>query len=216
MNCKVIQTGSRGNAVIYNNVLVDCGVPFSLLKPYVEQIDFVCLTHIHKDHFNKNSLINLHFAKPSIHFLCPEWLEDRMKSIGLNPFVIELNEPAEFGNVIVSPFLLYHDVYNCGWRIMFDYNFRIIHATDTAHLDGIHARQYDVYAIEFNYDEEEYAQIVEEKRSKGEYCYEEGAMNSHLSFQQAQEFIDKYARNDSIIIKLHMSSRYKENNEQPD
>ena len=93
---------------------------------------------------------------------------------------------------------------------MFDYNFRIIHATDTAHLDGIHARQYDVYAIEFNYDEEEYSQIVEEKRSKGEYCYEEGAMNSHLSFQQAQEFIRQQAREDSIIIKLHMSSRYKE------
>ena len=54
---KVIATGSTGNAVVYHKtVLVDIGIPFSKLKPYVKDLQIVLLTHIHTDHINISTL----------------------------------------------------------------------------------------------------------------------------------------------------------------
>lgn len=52
MDCRVkytiISSGSQGNAVILNDfVLVDCGVPYKQIAPYVSQLKLVLLTHIH-------------------------------------------------------------------------------------------------------------------------------------------------------------------------
>ena len=44
----IISSGSQGNAVILNDfVLVDCGVPYKQIAPYVSQLKLVLLTHIH-------------------------------------------------------------------------------------------------------------------------------------------------------------------------
>ena len=69
---KIIATGSKGNAILYHNcILVDCGVPFTLLKPYYKDIKLVLLTHIHGDHFNIQTIKKLAFERPSIRFGCP-------------------------------------------------------------------------------------------------------------------------------------------------
>ena len=53
----IISSGSQGNAVILNGfVLVDCGVPYKQIAPYVPQLKLVLLTHIHGDHFCKRTL----------------------------------------------------------------------------------------------------------------------------------------------------------------
>ena len=189
---------------------MDCGVPYAKLKPYVDVIEFVLLTHIHKDHFNKTSLIKLAIAKPSICFYVCEWLEEPLMKLGIRHLVVlKLNEPYQLAkNILVSPFMLYHDVDNCGWRIMID-RFKIFHATDTVTLDGIEAKNYNLYALEFNHCEEEYKKIIEEKRLLNEFCYELGAMNSHLSFEKAAQFIKENATKEHIVLKLHISSRYK-------
>ena len=50
----IISTGSDGNATILEDfVLVDCGVPYKALEPYVPKLKLVLLTHIHSDHFQK-------------------------------------------------------------------------------------------------------------------------------------------------------------------
>jgi L-ascorbate metabolism protein UlaG (beta-lactamase superfamily) len=216
LNSVIIGSSSQGNSVLYNNVLVDCGVPFAKLKPYLNVIDFVLLTHIHKDHFNKKSLVSLAVAKPNIQFVCCDWLEKDLMNLGiLNIRVIKTEQigleafQLQFKpHILISPFLLYHDVENCGWRISFD-KFKIFHATDTVTLDGIEARGYDCYAIEFNYDEETIHDLIELKKEQGLYSYEEGAINSHLSFQQATRFIKENATKEYILLKLHISSRYK-------
>ena len=44
----IISSGSQGNAVILNDfVLVDCGVSYKQLTPYVPKLKLVLLTHIH-------------------------------------------------------------------------------------------------------------------------------------------------------------------------
>lgn len=208
MDCKIIASGSSGNAILYNHILVDCGVPYAKIKPYKDVIEYVLLTHIHKDHFNKNSIIQLYFDNKNIKFICCEWLVEPLKSIGIKPYAIPLNTPIKLNNAVISAFELYHDIQNCGWRMNFD-GFKVFHATDTKHLDGIEAVGYDCYAVEANYNEEEYLQIIEDKKAQGVFCYEEGAMNSHLSFKQAEEFIERNATKEHIVLELHKSSRYK-------
>lgn len=45
---KIIRTGSSGNSVMYNNsILIDVGVPFNAVEPYVNQLQLVLLTHEH-------------------------------------------------------------------------------------------------------------------------------------------------------------------------
>ena len=44
----ISSTGSDGNATILEDfVLIDCGVPYKALEPYVTKLKLVLLTHIH-------------------------------------------------------------------------------------------------------------------------------------------------------------------------
>lgn len=48
MDYEIIASGSSGNALlIEKTILIDCGVPFSKIKPYYENIKVVLLTHAH-------------------------------------------------------------------------------------------------------------------------------------------------------------------------
>ena len=106
------------------------------------------------------------------------------------------------GRFSISPFKLYHDVQNCGYRIFKD-EVKIFHATDTAHLQGISAKEYDLYAIEHNYNEDTVYDIIREQESQGKFAHQRGSINSHLSEQQARDFIFKNKKESSQILRLH-------------
>lgn len=202
---EIISSGSKGNAVLYGcRILVSCGVPFSLLKPYYKSIQLVLLDHNHFDHFNISTIKKLAELRPSIRFGCCEWMVEYLKGIK-NVDVYEIGEIYDYKSFKISPFKLYHDVHTCGFRLFIDGK-KIFHATDTAHLQGITAKNYDMYCIEANYDEETIHQLIEEKRSKGEFAYQLGSINTHLSWQQAQDFFIRNKKDDSILIRLHESS----------
>lgn len=43
----IISSSSNGNAILINDyMLIDCGVSFSKLKPYINDIKIICLTHL--------------------------------------------------------------------------------------------------------------------------------------------------------------------------
>ena len=170
-------------------------------------IEYVLLTHIHKDHFNKKSIVSLHFANKNIKFICCEWLREPLEKIGIKPYVIELNTPIKLKNAVISAFSLYHDVENCGWRINFD-GFKLIHATDTQHMDGIEAVGYQAYFIEANHSEEQIDREIKQAQVEGRYTHKIGAKNSHLSIEKANEFIMNNWNGEAIIRYLHVSSDF--------
>ena len=44
----IINSGSDGNAVIiYKTILIDCGVSFKKIRPFLKDLKIVLLTHIH-------------------------------------------------------------------------------------------------------------------------------------------------------------------------
>jgi len=201
----IINTGSKGNAVIYfDKILLDCGVPFSSLKPYLYDIQLVLLSHIHNDHFSLQTLKRLVFERPSLRIGCGQHMVEYLEEFK-NVDVYEPGKIYDYGSFKVSPVILYHDVPNFGYRLFQD-DEKILHATDTVHLEGISAKNYDLYCLESNYDAETVYEIIREKEARGEYAHQKGAINSHLSFQQANDFFFKNKGENSVLVRLHESS----------
>lgn len=200
----VISSGSKGNSVLYHNsILVDCGVSFTSLKPYLKDIKIVLLTHWHNDHINHDTLKKLCFERPSLRVGCCGWMFDDLHYCR-HIDVFQIGKTYNYGSFEISPIKLYHDVPNCGYRI-FKGETKIIHATDTAHLEGIEAKGYDLYALEHNYNEETINDSIDRKTAKGEFAYQKMSINSHLSEQQARDFIYKNKGEHSKVLRLHES-----------
>jgi phosphoribosyl 1,2-cyclic phosphodiesterase len=204
---KILSTGSEGNAVIYfDTVMVDCGIAFALIKNYIKDIQLILLSHEHCDHFNLSTLKKIQFERPCIRIGCGEFMTEKLSGIR-NIDVMEIGKIYNYGTFKISPVRLYHDTPNFGYRIFNDSK-KIFHATDTFTLEGITAKGYDLYALEANYDEAHIWDVIEEKRLRGEYAHQKGAINSHLSIQQAQNFVLRNASDNYEFITLHQSAEF--------
>ncbi len=189
---EIISTGSQGNAVVINKIiLIDCGVNFKALEPYYRALKLVLLTHIHSDHFNKTAIKLLARNRPMLRFACGKWLVSDVVACGVskaNIDVVEFNTLYNYGACNVIPFPLVHDVPNCGWKIHFPIG-KVIYATDTNNLNGVTARNYDLYLIEANYIDEEIQEKIREKETNGEFVYERRVLRTHLSKAKCDNFI---------------------------
>lgn len=210
MICNVIATGSTGNAVTINEyLLVDCGVPFATLEPYYKKLRLVLLTHIHSDHFNPATIKRLHFLRPALRFAVPPWLSQPMHDLGVDHGIMDIVIPSAGRGMIYQNGLLIcnqripHDTDNCCWHIQQNRE-RAFYATDCGTLDGIEARNYDLYMVEANYDEDELAEREARKLSAGEFSYESRAATSHLSTKQVREWLaDNAEIGRSKVVYLH-------------
>ena len=192
INYEIIASGSKGNAVIINkNIMVDCGVPFIRLKKYVKELKLVLLTHVHSDHFNKSTIKTLAFERPSLRFACGEWLLQNLTDCGIakaNIDVLQSGRRYTFGICGAEPFELTHNVRNFGWKLYIGGK-KMIYATDTNSLDGVTAKDFDLYMIEANYKESEMTERIINKLRTGGYAYETEVRENHLSKEKADEFI---------------------------
>ena len=205
---QVINSGSEGNAVIYNNaIMVDCGVSFKALEAVKRSLKIVLLTHKHSDHLKIRTLQRLQAERPTLRIACGDFLLEELPCIK-NIDVLQVGKIYDYGAFKVSPVKLYHDVPNFGWRIFLPNGQKIFHATDTVHLEGITAKGYDLYAIEHNYCEEYIQQAIEEARANGEYTHAYGNINTHLSIQQARAFIEANRKESSEVLELHKSRSF--------
>ena len=205
---KVINSGSEGNAVIYNNaIMVDCGVSLKALNEVKRSLKIVLLTHKHSDHLKLRTLQRLQAERPTLRVACGDFLLEELPCIK-NIDVLQVGKIYDYGAFKVSPVKLYHDVPNFGWRIFLPNGQKIFHATDTVHLEGISAKGYDLYAIEHNYCEEYIQQAIEEARANGEYTHAYGNINTHLSIQQARAFIEENRKESSEVLELHKSRSF--------
>jgi L-ascorbate metabolism protein UlaG (beta-lactamase superfamily) len=206
----IISSGSKGNAVLINKaVLVDMGVSYKAVMPYINDINIILLTHIHSDHFRHSTIKQIAENKPLIRFVCGEWLVEPLLRAGVQPNRIDVVEigyiysyTVKNASVHLSPVKLYHDVQNYGYRININ-GFKIFYATDTSTLDGISAKNYNLYMMEANYGEEEIKMRIDRKMMKGEFAYELKAKDRHLSKQQADKFIYENAGGKSEYVYLH-------------
>lgn len=201
MNYKIINTGSDGNATIVNGIiLIDCGVSYKKLIPYIDKLELVFISHIHSDHFNKTTVKLLAKNRPTLRFAVGNYLINDLVEIGVNKANIDLVEPNiiyYYGIFKISPIKLYHDVENMGLRLFMN-NKKLIYATDTYTLEGITAKDYDIYLIEGNYENEEELH----ERAYNDY-YESRVKKTHLSKEYATNWLLENMSEKSIYEFMH-------------
>lgn len=201
---KIIASGSSGNCVVvFNKILIDIGVPFSKIKDIYKDIQLITWGHKHTDHYNESTIKKIIFEKPSVRVaVCQHEYERALICGARNIDILEHGKWYNYGDFQIATFKTYHDVESNGWRIK-NKDIKILHATDTQHLEGISAKGYDIYALEANYDEETIYDIIKEKEMRGEFSHERGSINSHLSEQQAVDFFISNKKETSQLIRLH-------------
>ena len=213
MTYNIIATGSTGNAVVINDrILIDCGVPYKRLAPIVKDLKLVLLTHVHSDHFKPRTAAALHYERPALRFGCCEWMVKPLLSAGVNRRSIDVYTPDllyEYqGICTLTPQPLTHCVPNCGYHISDLEHSRLFYATDTATLDGIEAKGYDLYMIEANHVREELEARRDAKVASGEYAYEFNAARNHMSQEQAEDWLYQQMGPNSRYVFLHQHSKH--------
>ena len=218
MTYNILGSGSSGNAtIVFDHILIDCGVPFSRIAAYVKEIQLVLLTHEHGDHFKPKTAKMLHEIRPTVRFACCEWMAPGLVKAGIKERMIDVLYPNtiyDYGQFTVIPFKLPHNVPNCGWKIFarkrtnsssgstgFGWE-KLFYATDACCLDGIEAKDYDLYMIECNHREDEIRARIEAKTAAGEFSYEMAAARNHLSWEQAMSWLQENGPN-SKFIPMH-------------
>ena len=212
MNYNVIGSGSLGNCIIYKDtIMVDVGLPFNKLEGYLKDIKIILLTHKHVDHFNESTIIKIGREFPNIYMVVPESLYSEFKALNYagNNIILKEGQKFKIGKTLLESFKLFHDVPNVGWKIIKE-NYKIIHATDTGSISHIEAKNYDLYAIEHNYDEEIINNTITQKINDGVFAYEVRSREYHLSFQKANDWINSQRKDTSEVLMLHISSSYVE------
>lgn len=213
MNYNVLATGSSGNAtIIENEILLDCGTSFTKLKKYYRKLKLVFISHIHSDHFNKSTIRMLAAERPTLRFAVGPFLVKDLIECGVpkkNIDVLQIGKKLNYKDFSLQPVYLYHDVENYGLRLFYKGK-KVLYATDTRTLEGIKAKNYDLYLVEANYSDEELKQRIQEKIENSEYVYEGRVQNTHLSLEQCNDFLLENMGEHSVAVYMHQHQKREE------
>jgi hypothetical protein len=201
MNYKIISSGSKGNCVIINDVMVDCGVAFKHIKEELYGIKYLLLTHTHTDHLNIKTLTQIAMSFPRITIIGNYEVHDYFNcNIIANAGFDIVTEDYRF-----RPFECCHDVLCYGYTWEHEGE-SIIYATDTSTLKNAPEKKYDWFFLESNHDEVKLEAVRNERR--GNYSpYLSG--KRHLSTQQAKTFYYLHRSSaEAELVELHKSERF--------
>jgi len=208
LNYEILASGSSGNCTILEKeIAIDMGVTFKKIKPYVKNLKLVLLTHCHIDHFNESCIKKLAEERPTLRWACGSWLVNSLVKCGVNLKNIDVllcDLEHKYSICSITPFKLYHDVKNFGYKIFLN-DKKVLYATDTRKIDHVEAKNYDLYLIESNYKEEIIKKKMKEKEARGEFCYEKRVLETHLSDEQCNEWLWRNMGMNSHFVKLHRS-----------
>lgn len=201
MDYKIVSSGSHGNCVIINDVMVDCGLAYSNIKDELYNIKYLLITHTHTDHLNETTYMKLRKDFPRIQVIGN--YEVHMKC-GVD-IISNSGFPIETKHYNFLPFDCVHDVVCQGFVWEHDSK-NIIYAIDTAALDHAPKIKYDYLFLESNHDEKKLEQVRAER--DGSYSPYLSAKR-HLSTQECKKFYYLNRRDrDSQLIELHQSKRF--------
>lgn len=203
LNYEIISSGSKGNCVVIEDMMVDIGVPYKRIKEKLYDTKYILITHRHTDHVNRFTANRIMKEFPRIKIIGNYDVSD----------LIKLNYPTgdetelKFKDRNIKTFKCIHDVVCNGFVIKYK-NKNIIYATDTASLEYAPKEKYDYMFIESNHDKKKIELIRNNSYKKYGYNAYMGAKR-HLSTQDSQLFYFLNRKStDSKWIELHKSERF--------
>ena len=218
MNYNIINSNSDGNAIIVNKILMlDCGVPYTKIKPYLKDIKLIFISHIHKDHLLPSTISKIAYNHPSIKFVVgSKDIVKRLAECGIrtNKIILLLeNKWFDMNLIKVRLEPTTHDVPNhC---LKFEINKkRGIYIVDTANVDNIEANGYDLYLIENNYREDILKKHIEECEDENKLYYLNRVSRTHLADEQCNSFLIENMKDNGVYEYIHQSKYNFENREE--
>ena len=201
---EIIGTGSKGNAVRLENVMIDCGVPFKKMHEALYKCDTLLITHRHSDHIKESTLAAIRKRFPRIKVYGNSDVAQTVpvdKVIGEKPFKLKR------GNITITPVMGCHDVDVTYFFIDFD-GFKVLYATDTCEITNPTGDKLDAVFLEANYDEHILNEVGKQYIRRGYDPFANACR--HLSLIACKEFYFGNRRNKDVpLIELHQSSRFR-------
>lgn len=201
LDYNIIGSGSTGNAVRIENIMIDCGLAFSKMREDLYKVDALLLTHSHSDHIKPATLKSIRKEFPHIKVYGnahTAYQYEVDKVIGSAEFKIK------GANII--PFDGVHDIPVTGFVIQIE-DLNILYMTDTAEVPIPEGYPLDYVFLESNYDEVKLRMTAGRYARKGYDPYD--SVLRHLSTQKCKEFYFLNRRSkDSVLIELHKSRRF--------
>ena len=203
LDYNIIASGSSGNAVRIENIMIDCGIAFKKMHEELYKVDTLLITHSHGDHIHGSTYEAIRsqfpriktYANPDVAYRYPVDMV-----LGSRKIVLSKNR-------IIRPYEGRHDVPVTYFIITLNKNTNILYATDTCHIENPDEIPIDYFFLEANYDENKLAELRKQYKTR---TYD--PINSslrHLSVQKAKTFYYLNRRNsDSELIELHKSNRF--------
>lgn len=198
----VIATGSTGNAVRIQDIMIDCGIPFAKMKEDLYKVDTLLITHSHSDHVKQSTFNRIRKEFPRI-CVCANYDVAYQYDVDKVVGTAEFKRP---GGRLIHPFDGVHDVPVTGYLIKRD-GLNILYMTDTSSVVLPEDVPLDYVFLESNYDERKIREQAKQYKRNGYDPYE--SVYRHLSTQKCREFYYVHRRDDnSRLIELHQSHRF--------
>lgn len=202
LDYNIIATGSTGNAVRIENIMIDCGIPFIRMKEDLYKVDSLLITHAHSDHVKPRTLERIRKEFPNIRVYANADVAYRYtvdKVIGTAPFKVR-------GKKRVIPFDGVHDVPVTGFVLLIE-DLNVLYMTDSARVNPPGDIKFDYMFLESNFDERKLRELSKQYKRRGYDPY--SSVTRHLSTQKCKEFYYVNRRNEkSVLIELHQSHRF--------
>lgn len=206
LNYKIIGTGSTGNCVLIENVMVDCGLPYIRIKDALYETDILLLTHKHTDHILKSTFEKIRREFPNI-IVIANYEVAYLYDVDI---ICNENLPVEVEDYTFTPFRGEHGdtlCYGYTWEVK---GLDIIYATDMSDFHNAPDKKYDYLFLESNHDKLKLNAVKSSYKAKKTYGYDVYTSSlRHCSTQKCKGFYFSHRRDKSSpLIELHMSSRF--------
>ena len=188
--------------------MLDCGLTYAKIKKHLKNVKIIFISHIHSDHLNKNCIKQIAYNYPNIKFICgSEDIVLKLSKCGVakkNIYMLKSDKWYDLGLIKVRLEELHHDVPN--HLLKWEYKgFKGIYIIDTGNVDNIEAKGYNLYLVEANYKTDVLEKHKQEKDQNLEFDHLYRVEDTHLSYEQAFEFLMNNMGDNSEYEFLHKS-----------
>ena len=209
MTYNIINSSSKGNCIAVEDILMlDCGLFYSKIKQYLSKVKLIFISHVHQDHLLPSTIKKIAYNYPTIKFLTgSEEVVKKLVECGVNKkniFILKEYKWYDLGMLMVKLEQLYHDTpnYALKWQIN---GKKGLYVVDTSSIEHIQAKNYDLYLVESNYNEELLERHLKECEDENKLYYLQRVSRTHLSSRQATDFLLENMGKNSEYVRIHKS-----------
>ena len=210
MKYEIIGSSSKGNAIVLEDILLlDVGVSYVKIKKYISRIKLIFISHSHKDHFNPKTINQIAYNYPNIKYVTgSDIVVKTLVDLGVikkNIYLLDSGKWYTLGMLNVKLEPLIHDTPNYAFKCQYNGK-KMIYIVDTANVDNIKAKGYDLYLIENNYREDILQKHILECEEQSKLYYLDRVPRTHLSSEQCNSFLIENMQENGNFEYIHKSN----------